>query len=300
MAFFGPSPVTFPSSPYFGSDAFVSGLELNVVNLNQFTIAGGACRDLLSDYVISFDPVALGQEFLLCDVSTVGPGGCFPRNILTVSTQYNTTFCVYIIANKSGTTDGSKSGVVSPAIIVATGNEFLPPGYNAYRRIGYIYIKGSLTNSPPQPQGSILPWLQSGSGNERLYTLQTSRIRLSTSSVPTTYQPISLTAFQAGITPLKNNVVCTFTYRLSVNPAGDFLLFSADGVDAATSPSPFVIFVNNTSNSVQSAGVFTMPSTLTFNGTETSIYYKFASGGVGSALQVNQTGFYDSIGLSIF
>jgi len=298
MAFFGPKPKTFKTAPYYGSDPFISGLNLTVVDANTFTISPGVARDLISDYAISFDPLSTGLQNITVDLRNTGPNGCFPVPMSTLLPTYNTVYCVYLIANTAGTTTGSNNPLVNPAVVVATGNEFLPEGYDAYRRIGYIFVNG--VNGPNTgPVGTINLWIQSGNGNERLYQLQTSRIRFSGAGA-TTYSPISLTSNpsgQAGIVPLRNGIFCTFTYRLAVGTAGDDIFFSTDGYDAITAPSPFVVLIGNTTTTAQSEGNFSLLSQLNANGTDTQIFYKFS--GAGGSIQVNNTGFVDSIGTSL-
>lgn len=153
------------SVPYYGSNPFLEGFELTITPTaspvwtyggTQFTLNPGAARDFTSDYVITYNPYvnSVLSSKISVDLNNTGPGGCYP-----VAFQYlnivNTAeaLAVYVIADSTG--------VNVTSAIVATGNNFLPPGYNKWRRVGTILLTG-LT-------GQLLQVTQTGSGREREY-----------------------------------------------------------------------------------------------------------------------------------
>lgn len=289
MAYFIPNPTEFSSIPNLGTYAFVQGLEITTSGATTFTVAPGSARDLTTDWVMSFLPNQGGNGSLIeVDVTKVGVNGCYPFSPIDLNIFYNTIYGVYLIGNSSGTNQ-------DVAVVVATGDNFLPPGYNTYRRIGLIYIEG--TSYPGNVLGNINPILQSGSGNDRMYQLQTSRITISTTGTTTSYQQVLLSDQNKPVPPIPGTI-CNFTWRFSALTAGDLLIFSADGIDDLTaSPRPFVGMVSDVSATVQQAGTTSFAITVSPDG-EPQYFYRVGTNGC--PLQVNLNAFSDSLGPRLF
>ncbi len=167
MSFFIPVPTGFSTVPAYQSNPFVSGLNMAVTGDTTFTMSPGACRALTNNYVLqfpSYSPNVPGN--VTVDISTQGLNGCYPSSIASLSLASNTVFPVYAVANSSGTATvpGAASNGPLTAFVVATGNNFLPPNMDMFRRVAWVYVDYST--------GEIIPWDQFGQGTERTYLLQ--------------------------------------------------------------------------------------------------------------------------------
>ena len=168
MAPAGIRPTFFPmftngtySVPYYGSDPFITGYELTIPTGTawlsagtKFTLKPGSARAFASDYVITYNPYLTPglPELLNLDLNTTGPLGCFPVafTYLNVNLQLE-PLPVYVL--------GDSTGINPTTAIVSTGYNFLPPGYNQWRRVGTIV----LNNISRQ----LTQITQSGTGNTR-------------------------------------------------------------------------------------------------------------------------------------
>lgn len=171
MAYFIPAPTAFPVIPDFSSDPFVTGFELAVTGNTTFTVQPGAARALTSDFVIEYPSFIPNLPAIItADIANVGLNGCFPNSIASLALADHTMFPVYIIANSSGTTGGSLNANIAPAVVVATGNNFLPANYDVFRRIGFMLVDDA--------NGHLIFMEQSGHANERKYILNAGPVAL--------------------------------------------------------------------------------------------------------------------------
>lgn len=145
--------------PDYSQDPFLSGFHLTITGSNTLTLSAGSARSYNSDFVISYNPFlssSLPRELSL-DISTTGVLGCYPTPIENYLFSDDTTFNVYVL--------GDSSGVNSPTAVVATGNNFLPNGYDKWRKVGSVYVD-SVTRL-------LIGFVQSGNGVDRTYLFNT-------------------------------------------------------------------------------------------------------------------------------
>src|SRR5574338_221510 len=204
---------TIPSVPDMGSNPFVTGLNITVTDDTKFTVSPGAARALTNDFVIEFPTNPLtGPALLTCDISRVGANAAYPKSISSLNLANNTLMGVYIIAKSSGTTSGSTNPIISPAVVVATDDNFLPPGYDVYRRIGYVVVISAT--------GYLMKMTQSGNGNDRTYMANTAVVALNAGSA-TVATTLDLGA-NDGIIPSKPNMQVIFGTLIVGNAAGAY------------------------------------------------------------------------------
>lgn len=148
--YFQPQKLGITNAPAdYSSDPFIYGFELNITGNTTFLIRPGIARAYSSNFSITSNKA----QFL--DISTVGPLGCYPWALDVLNLSDRTSFNVYVIAASSGVT------TLPVTFVVATGDNFLLPGYDTWRKIGTVHID----NSPLV----LFPMTQSGSGNSREY-----------------------------------------------------------------------------------------------------------------------------------
>lgn len=286
MSIFVPNPTAFSTIPNYASDPFVSGLELTVLSLTTFRINPGAARALTNDFILQYPSFGTNQPgTITVDVTKIGLNGCYPKPLNASILPFNTAFGVYIVGDSTG---GQTNGVSnSVGIIVATGDNFLPPGYNSYRRIGFIYISGP--EALYGPLGTIYPWVQSGSSMDRLYALQSSRVVIS-GGTSTTFAPVSLST-QNRMVPPKLGIDCQFTVRFQAASAGDDFQLSYNGVGGFQALGGSVVTL------VQSEASFRTPCGLNPSTSEAVIYYQVSPG---AFIQINLIGFVDNLSNTLF
>lgn len=232
--------------PDYSSDPFISGYELNITGNTTFTLSPGAARCFNSPFVITYNPfLTPGLPALLsCDISTTGPGGCYPYPIANVDIVNWTNMGIYVIGNTTGTVD------VYTSVVVATGDNFLPPSYNVWRRVGSVYVDNGTRY--------LLPFTQTGNDNNRTYVLQ--GVIQSTAYSPTTNSPLYLSSASGGIAPANPNFVSSallysgFTPSATsdyayIAPTNGPVSFNQAPITIQTDV-PFVAFKNNYESSV--------------------------------------------------
>lgn len=185
MAFFQPTFTNNTSvTPGFQSDPFISGLSFTWLTATTFMISPGVCRAYGNDFVMAL------QAPVVVDTTLVGLNGCFPLAANVASPTNDTNFGIYLVADSTGVL-GSVGGN-SPKVVIATGNNFLPTGYQVWRRIGSVLITGGTNNMP------VLQ--QTGSGIERKYSLQVAYSAL-TGGTDTAAALIDLSATNGPLNP---------------------------------------------------------------------------------------------------
>ena len=163
MAYFIPQPTAFSTMVNYNSFPGVSGYHLDFLSSTQMFLNPGYARAMNNDFSIIYPGTSANTSgSILLDITKVGPGGCFPFAMPDLSLTNDTVYGIYVIAKSSGTSNGTDTPLVSA--IIATGDNFLPSGYDSFRRVGLCYISSS-TNE-------LIKWIQSGVTNERQYNLQ--------------------------------------------------------------------------------------------------------------------------------
>lgn len=155
MAFIQPTSAGagFATQADWSSNPFVTGFQLTQTGTRTFTISPGAARAYASSAIISFPTVNLTSPPLLSlNLLDVGALGCYPWSLDQLGLSERTSLGVYIL--------GDSKGVNLPTAVVATGDDFVLPGYDLWRRIGSIYVNTDLT---------MRKFVQSGSGTDRSY-----------------------------------------------------------------------------------------------------------------------------------
>lgn len=154
-------------SPDYSSEPFISGYEIVLGPSSvwrqggtKFSIKPGSARAYNCGFNIVFNPFGISNTapVLEVDISNLGALGCYPTPYAELDlAPTDNTFGVYIL--------GDTSGVNPTTAVVATGNNFLLPGYNVWRRIGAILIDGTYLQ--------LIQYTQTGSSVDREYvTLQ--------------------------------------------------------------------------------------------------------------------------------
>lgn len=168
MSTYLPAPSAFATVPSYESSPFVSGFEMAVTGNTTLTVQPGMCRALTSSQVIAYPSFSASVPgVVVVDVSTTGPNGCWPIPLANMGLGLFTQLPVYACFDSAGTTRNPANPSVSGpgfCIVVATGNNFLPPGFDAFRRIGWVYINDDTLN--------LINMIQSGHGDLRTYILQ--------------------------------------------------------------------------------------------------------------------------------
>lgn len=225
MAYLIPAPTAFPVIPDFQSSAFVNGFELDITGDTLFTVQPGMARAMASDFVIAYPSFSANLPAEIeVDIAEVGPNGCFPVSIDSLALANKTMFGVYAIAKSSGTTGGSLNAELATAIVVATGNNFLPAGYDVFRRIGLVYVDDAT--------GFLIFMSQAGHANERTYMLEdTFAVVSAGSEIAAT--PVDLTINDGIVPPGQHLVFLGLT--LNGNAAGSYLQIFPTG-DAVNNP----------------------------------------------------------------
>jgi len=230
MATFIPAPSSsdFSTVPSFESAPFVSGFELAVTGNTTLTVQPGMARALTSSQVIAFPSYSASiPGSVTVDISTVGQNGCSPVSISSLGLTYNTLFPLYVCFDSSGTAvNSSNSSVSGPGFcfVVATGNNFLPEGFDSFRRIGWVPVS--------QATGYVLKFAQQGNGNEREYLYQ-DPVTLLTAGNATTPTEVKL-SYQTGLVPFGQVGKVNLNVALTGNAAGSYVYLEPYGLTAAS------------------------------------------------------------------
>lgn len=283
MATFIPAP-SFSAVPSYQSSPYVSGFGIAVTGNTTLTVQPGMARALASSFDIAFSSFSAGVPGVTTvDVSTVGLNGCYPVSIASLGLTHNTLFPVYVVANASGTSVNPASPSVStsvPGYIVATGNNFLPAGMNAYKRIGWVAVAHS--------SGNLIVMTQVGNNLERKYFLQDPVAVLATGSA-TAQTVLDLTA-NDGLVPSGMNVEVMLNLEVSPNGAAGYLCVEAGNVTAG-SIAPTQLF--GSVASVKSSCVASVVATPNASTGNANIQYFVDNSG--SVATINLIGFVDSL-----
>lgn len=272
--------------PDYSSAPFVAGYNLKITGNTTFTLSAGCARAFNSGFVIEYPAyLPAAPAFLTCDISTVGLGGCYPNSIASLGLATNQTFGVYVIAQSSGTTGGSLNPVVLPQVVVATGNNFLPAGYDAFKRVGYVSVNHSTSH--------LISMQQFGNGNERTYVFADPIVGVS-AGASTTPAIIDLTSGD-GLIPGFKNIEVLLNVQITPAAAGGYVSVEPGSLTAA-SLAPITVY-GSVASVVNSAFVETIATPNATTG-DANIQYFVNTGA--SAATINVVGFVDSIGFHVF
>jgi hypothetical protein len=261
----------------------LNGFEFTMgysTNTTIFSLQPGIVRSLTSDLIIR-SPTQLS-----CDISTVGPGGCYPVLPLTIPIFNHTTFPVYLCWDKTNTVLTE-----NPTLITATQNEFLPPGYNEYARVSLCYVNGTDAGNVGAP-GTLYPWIQSGSGSDKEWALTVPRIIISggTATTPTF---LSLSN-QNKIVPPFPGIKGIFSTRFQGGTPGNLLVLTFNSYPLGNQANALQL---SPSNSGQDGITFPMICGQDPISKDAAIYYNVTAG---AAVQINCIGFVDSMGNRLY
>lgn len=288
MATFIPAPSRFSVIPNFNSFPGVSGYNMAITGSTTFTVSPGYARSLCSDFAISFPSFQPNTPSVLSvDISTVGPGGCYPNSIASLGLTHNTIFGVYVLGNSAGTTGGSLVDTANATeVVVATGNNFLiSPEYDSYRRIGLVYVDHST--------GYLIPFQQSGNGTSKTYVLQDPVVAL-TAGAATAATVVDLTANDGAIIP-NTNVNVLLDAKIVPNAAGGYVALEPGSLTAA-SATPVEIYGSVASQPNSSF----VQMTATPNASTGNANIQYFVDNAGSAATLNVVGWVDNLGNQLF
>jgi hypothetical protein len=287
MAYLIPSPTAFPTVPNYSSYAGVTGFKMSVPTTTSLTLSPGYARASTNDYAITYPTNQPNvPSVITINTNVTGPNGCYPVPLSQTGITSPTVFGVYVIARSSGTTDGSLNNAITTAAVIATGNNFLPPGYDVYRRIGLVYVNNA--------GFVIIPWIQTGDDNERLYTLQNGVAELAAGAA-IAYTTVDLTS-AAGVIPPNKTTNVTFLASLVANAAGGYFQLKPSSIPASGA-SPIQIVNNVATIAAASNIVCAVSGNASLNG-DASIDYLVDN--AGSNLTLSVAAFSDSLGTQLF
>ena len=263
--------------PDLQSDPFITGFNYQYLTATTFSISPGAARAYTSDFVIQYPATLPGlPSSIIVDTTTIGAGGCYPISAALAAPTNDTSFGIYAIGKSSGTTDGSLNNNVSASVVVATGNNFLPAGYDSWRRIGTVYITAGTNNQ--------ILMFQDGFDLNRNYSLQ-SFVPIVTGGASTSLALVDVSAVEGPCNPFFTSQVGIQTV-FTPAAAGNQISFAPSNVTGG--------------NTVRFAGQVAAVAIIeTFNMTpsivsgDAAIYYAVTAG----TMNAHVNGFQESLGL---
>jgi hypothetical protein len=287
MAYLIPAPTAqnFDTVIDYSTFAGVNGFQLVAASGTRMILLPGFARAATSGFGIFFpgiNPTAEG--FINLDATLVGPGGCYPTNLANTAMANRTVFGVYVIAQSSGTTGAAQSPLVSA--VIATGNNFLPPGYDVYRRVGLCYVD-NITKE-------IIPMIQSGSSVDRSYTLQDGIPAIS-AGTDTTFTTLNLSTGDGVVPPILGTKVA-LEVILNAGAPGESVSIQPTGLSAViTAPLTLTAPASGIISWSASIGAGALG---TGSITGAGIEYKISSNL--STATINVAGFNDSLNAELF
>lgn len=284
--YFIPQPDAFSAVPSFQSFPGVSGFELSVVDGTHLNLLPGFAKSLTSDFSLQYPAFAQNQpSSITIDTSVIGAGGCFPVSLQNAGMTADTVFGVYVIDNQDGVSSGQPYGTEQvPSAIIATGNNFLPYNYTAYRRVGLVYVDHTTFQ--------IIPMIQIGSDNDREYILQDPLTAVTGSATSAT--EVDLTA-NAGVVPPNVYSRVNFNLSLAAFAAGSYVEIEPVNFTAASVvPTKFEGNVASTTTAVNIEMICGLDATTN------NAAIKYLVDNAGSTATISVCGFTDSLGLRLF
>lgn len=274
--------------PNYSSDAGVSGYHLDFISTTQMFLNPGFARAFGSDFGISYPGnVPSNSPYILLDTTVTGAGGCYPKLVADMALANDTVFGIYVIAKSSGTTNGSLNPAVNVSAVIATGDDFLPPGYDVFRRVALCYVNSAT--------GLLIKWIQAGEGSDKQYLLQDS-VAAVTAGTSVTDVTLDLTSGDGVIPPGHANYA-QLNISLVAGAAGRSVsvaptVLTSVGLPPLTFVAPVATETNWATEIV--CGVV---GSVFANG-NAAIKYKVSN--VAAAATISVVGFTDSLGNSLF
>jgi len=294
MAYLIPSPSAtsgITTVPDFSSAAGVSGFHLDFISTTRMFLRPGYARAFANDFPITYPGnVANTDPVIFLDTTVVGAGGCWPTAIPDLTLASNTVFGIYVIAKSSGTTGGSLNPAVNVSAVIATGNDFLPPGYDVFRRVGLCYVDSGT--------GLLIKWIQAGTSNDREYMVQDA-VPVLTGGSATVATVLDLTAGNGVVMPGHANYA-QLTLSLTPSVAGQVLSVQPSVLTAGTL-APVTLIGNVASQPIEvNAEIVCGIAGSDVFATNTNAAIKYNVSNAGAVASIWVTGFTDSLGNNLF
>lgn len=274
MSYLNPVQASRDSSvvAYYGTDPYLSGYKLTHLSTTQVTLGAGAARSYDSNWVISFPGNLAGvPDTLTLDTTQVGALGCSPVLMSDAAPVNNTSFGVYVLGDSSGKNDTTA--------VIATGDNFLLPGYDKWRRVGVVQNVGGSDN--------LVYMVQTGLGVERKYLLNSALAIISGGS-STGPALVDCSSANAPCNPAYNS---SLSLNLAYTPvAATSILSLLQGTAPVASPAPVR---HKGTAALQGITSVEVPSQL--NAGLVSLYYQTTD--AGDSVDILLSGFSESMGL---
>lgn len=286
MAYFIPAPTAFATVPNYSSLPWVTGYHLDFLSTTQMFLNAGGARAHANDFAIVYPGTdSNASSDLLLDITAVGPGGCYPKAVSSLTLANNTVFGIYVIAKSSGTSNGTDGPLVSA--VIATGDNFLPPGYDVYRRVALCYIDSATK--------LLIKWIHSGETNDKQYALQ-DPVQVVTAGSAVAFTNVDLTA-NNGVVPPGHANFCEFTVNLLASAAGQNVEIVPSVLTPVSIAPVRLIAPTNTLISWSSSLVCGILGPVTAHG-NAAVNYKVSNAAAVANIYVS--GFSDDLGSELF
>jgi len=285
MAYFQPNFTNGTQNwPSYSAAPYVTGFNLTVTGANTLTLSQGAARAFTKNEGIAYiAPSVIAPTVITVNTTTIGPNGCFPIAATLAAPTYDTAFGVYICGSTSGLVNPGQQELL-PCAVIATADNFLPAGYDVWRKVGTVIIEAGTS--------TIKPMTQSGNGNERIY-LFNDAYTLVTGGAATTMTEVNLSLQTASYGVL--NPAFAEKALLSVSFTADSVADEVILNSASTAPSTAGVVVKATAASQSMIVPVDMPLGVDGSG-NAALWYKVSTSD--DAATILLAGFTESLGLA--
>jgi hypothetical protein len=269
---------TYPS---FSGAPYVTGFNMTITGTSTLTLSQGSARSFTKSEAISYiAPSVIAPSTLNIDASTVGALGCYPISGILAAPTYDTAFGVYVLSSTSQLTTPGVQDLL-PTAVIATGNNFLLPGYDIWRKVGTVIIEAG-TNT-------VKPMTQSGNGDERTYLFQEA-YEIVTAGAATSLTGINLSSATASYSVCNPAFVSKLLLQTQYTPtaASSILTLNTN----STAPTNGAVLVKSSGTAQMIVDFEMVPGLVSGN---TEIYYKTTSGS--DAVNIFLSGFTESLGI---
>jgi hypothetical protein len=268
----------------YAQAAAVSGFKLAITSATTATLQPGFAQASNTGFGIYYPSGEPNQPGIITiDTSVTGANGCYPNPLSGLGLANATTFGVYVLGDDAGTVAASGSQTAGTVAVIATGNNFLLPGYTSYRRVGLVRIDTS---------GNLIPMVQAGNSNDRNYMFADA-VRVLTTGSATTPTLVDLTVGDGPVIPGASSVSLLVEFQAAVQT--DSLMLIPTGLTALSVPP--IQFENAVTGVNQLSNVDMVPGIDPITG-DAAINYSATAGGDVTSIWVS--GFTDSLGFGIF
>jgi len=220
------------------SQYFVQGFNTIARSTTSITLSNGIARSVPSSWNIEWGGRLDGlPDNISLDITKVGAGGCFPNPVSAVTPPSGIALSAIIIVDDT-------SGKNRPALVLVTGEDFIPEGYDTYALISATYIDSS---------GLISPLSYAGNGLVRDFT-ENSAVNVLTGSAAS-YTDVNLS--NAGLVVDRSTTrYVDFVYGFTPAAANNVASIYPTGF---SSPTFAPIQIKGSVAGVQIVGNFRMP-----------------------------------------